>query len=136
MRSRLQDQAGPGPGAGRRAQPRGQARLFGDISAITLRNRPLSIVKTLLTRTDWHNRLLQGSDYPLPGILPLTAPATLAKAGLLPRDAVRDLERTREHNPLLFDLALKRLLSWQGHSFSATTFHTRPFFNKAPEAFL
>jgi len=117
-------------------EPRGQARLFGDISAITLRNRPLSIVKTLLTRTDWHNRLLQGSDYPLPGILPLTAPATLAKAGLLPRDAVRDLERTREHNPLLFDLALKRLLAWQGHSFSATIFHTRHFFNKAPEAFL
>lgn len=115
-------------------EPRGQERLFGDISAITLRNRSHSIVKTLLTRTDWHNRLLHGSDYPLPGILPLTAPATLAKAGLLPRDAVHDLERTREHNPLLFDLALKRLLAWQGHSFSTTIFHTQAFFNKAPEA--
>ncbi len=113
------------------AEPRSRDRLFGDISAITLRNRPLSLVKTLLTRTDWHDRLLQGSDYPLPGILPLIAPTTLAQAGLLPADAVSDLEKLREHNPLLFDLVLKRLLSWKGHRFAPAVFQTRSFFHKA-----
>jgi hypothetical protein len=34
----------------------------------------------------------------------------------------------RQHNPLLFDFALKRLLSWQGHSFSPAVFNTRRLF--------
>ena len=109
-------------------EPRAAGQLFGDISAITQRNRPLAVIKTLLERSDWHRRLLHGSDYPLPGILPLTAPSALAHAGLLPPQAVADLETVREHNPLLFDLALKRLLSWQGRSFPATVFETRRVF--------
>ncbi len=112
-------------------EPRSKGLLFGDISAVTQRNRPLSVLKNLLERADWHGRLLQGSDYPLPGILPLTTPTTLAKAGLLPAAAVPDLKRLREHNPLLFDLALKRLLSWKGLSFSVSVFHTQQFFQKA-----
>ena len=102
--------------------------LYGDISAVTQRNRPLAVIKTLLERSDWHDRLLHGSDYPLPGILPLTSPGVLARAGLLPAEAVGDLESVREHNPLLFDLALKRLLSWQGQAFPATVFETRRVF--------
>lgn len=102
--------------------------LFGDVSAIMLRNRSVEVVKTLLRRTDWHDRLLNGSDYPIPGILPLIAPAALARAGLLPKGAVDDLVRLREHNPLLFDLALKRLVRWREHRFAASVFHTRSFF--------
>jgi mannonate dehydratase len=113
------------------AEPRSNGLFFGDISAVTQRNRPLSVLKTLLERADWHGRLLHGSDYPLPGILPLTTPTTLAKAGLLPAAAVPDLKQVREHNPLLFDLALKRLLSWKGLSFPASVFHTQQFFQKA-----
>ncbi|MDR2548812.1 MAG: amidohydrolase family protein [Desulfobulbus sp.] len=111
-------------------EPRARGLLFGDISAITLRNRPLPIIKTLLSRTDWHSRLLHGSDYPLPGILPLIAPAGLARAGLLPKDSVGGLEKLREHNPLFFDFALKRLLRWQGNSFAASVFQTRLFFTR------
>ena len=109
-------------------EPQNRGLLFGDVSAIMLRNRSLEVLTTLLSRTDWHERLLNGSDYPIPGILPLIAPAALARAGLLPRAAVGDLERLREHNPLLFDLALKRLAVWRGQRFAASVFHTRSFF--------
>lgn len=110
------------------AEARAKDRLYGDISAITQRNRDVRIMRSLLERGDLHPRLLHGSDYPLPGILPLTAPAKLAQAGLLPHEAVRDLDTLRQHNPLLFDFTLKRLLSWQGHSFSPAVFQTRRLF--------
>lgn len=110
------------------AEPRAKSLLYGDISAITQRNRKPALIRTLLEREDLHARLLHGSDYPLPGILPLTSPATLARAGLLPAEAVGDLEIVRQHNPLLFDFSLKRLLAWQGHSFAPAVFHTRRVF--------
>src|SRR5688500_14974375 len=37
-------------------------RLFGDLAAVTLGNRDSSVLATLLERTDWHPRLLNGSD--------------------------------------------------------------------------
>lgn len=110
------------------AEPRAVDRLYGDISAIALRNRQPAVIRSLLEREDLHPRLLHGSDYPLPGVLPLISPATLARAGLLPKAAVADLDALREHNPLLFDFVLKRLLSWQGHSFSPAVFDTRRIF--------
>lgn len=113
-------------------EPRAAGLLYGDVSAITLRNRKPEVIRTLLERTDLHDRLLQGSDYPLPGILPLISPSALAGVGLLPAEAVNDLDILREHNPLLFDFALKRLLEWQGKSFSPAVFHTRRLFAKRP----
>ena len=59
---------------------------------------------------DWHARLLHGSDHPLPGVMPLFSPARLQRAGLLADTDVAPLLRLREHNPLLFDLVLKRRL--------------------------
>ncbi|MDR3055859.1 MAG: amidohydrolase [Zoogloeaceae bacterium] len=109
--------------------PEWQDNLRGDISAITLRNRKPDVIKTLLTRKEWHTRLLNGSDYPLPGIVPLISPSALAAAGVLPTAAVADLEWLREYNPLYFDLALKRALKWQGNSFPAQVFATRSFFD-------
>ncbi len=114
------------------AEPRAQGLLYGDISAITLRNRKAAVIRTLLEREDLHERLLHGSDYPLPGILPLISPAALARQGLLPKAAVGDLDALRQHNPLLFDFVLKRLFNWQGHSFSPAVFATRPFFAGKP----
>ncbi len=111
------------------AEARANERLYGDISAITQRNRKAAAIRTLLERADLHPRLLHGSDYPLPGILPLVSPATLARQGLLPRAAVGDLDELRQHNPLLFDFVLKRLLNWQGHSFSPAVFQTRRIFS-------
>ncbi len=113
------------------AEPRAQAGLYGDISAITQRNREPALIRTLLERRELHPRLLHGSDYPLPGVLPLTSLPALVKAGLLPKAAVADLEALRQHNPLLFDFCLKRLLSWQGQQFSAEVFATRRLFARA-----
>lgn len=109
-------------------EPRAKDLLYGDISAITQRNRKPAVIRQLLERQDLHERLLHGSDYPLPGILPLTSLAALRRAGLLPAEAVNDLEILRQHNPLLFDFSLKRLLAWQGHSFSPAVFQTRRVF--------
>lgn len=110
------------------AEPRSRDLLHGDISAIVLRNRKFEVIQSLLQRTDWHGRLLYGSDYPLPGILPLISTSAFVNAGMLPAEAVADLETLREHHPLLFDFALKRLLSWQSKAFSAQVFETRRFF--------
>ena len=112
------------------AEPRARGLLHADISAVILNKRPLVVLKTLLEREDWHPVLLNGSDYPVPGILPLISPARLAREGLLPEEAVHDLELVREHNPLLFDIATKRLLSWQGKKFPASVFETRSFFER------
>lgn len=102
----------------------GHANLYGDLSAISQVNRRAEIVQTLLSRPDWAPRLLHGSDHPLPGLSLLTRPASLARAGLLDAERVDALERLREHNPLLFDLALKRSLRWRGQGFDAAVFHT------------
>ena len=110
------------------AEPRAKGLLHGDISAITQRNRKPALIRTLLERGDLHDRLLYGSDYPLPGIVPLTSSTAMARDGLLPKAAVSDLNILRQHNPLLFDFTLKRLLNWQGHSFSPAVFNTRRLF--------
>lgn len=109
-------------------EARAKGCLYGDISAIAQRNRKIAVIRALLERDDLHDRLLQGSDYPLPGIVPLTSLSALARNGLVPADAVADLASLREHNPLLFDFTLKRLLAWQGRAFPVSVFQTRPFF--------
>ncbi|WP_227815708.1 amidohydrolase family protein [Nitrogeniibacter aestuarii] len=106
-------------------------RLYADISAIILRNREVSVIRQIVETTEWHGRLLFGSDYPLPGILPLISPATLADEGLLDEAAVPVLEGMREHNPILFDFALKRLLVSDGVRLPASVFETRRFFDSS-----
>ncbi|HEY8117882.1 MAG TPA: amidohydrolase family protein [Methylophilaceae bacterium] len=101
--------------------------LVGEISAIALRNHEWSI-KPLLAKTEWHSRLINGSDYPLPAIMPLTDAANLGRAGLLNDMTVTFLQEIKKHNALLFDFALKRLLTYEGHSFSPNIFESRRFF--------
>lgn len=113
-------------------EPRYAKLLYADISAITQRNRAWAL-KDVLQRRDWHSRLINGSDYPLPGIMPLFDPASLAGQGLLAEDAVAPLEQVRGYNPLLFDFALKRLLRLDGYGFPANVFETRKFFESQGE---
>lgn len=91
-------------------EPAHGQRLLGDISAVFQRNRSAEVWRTVLQRQDWHDRLLHGSDHPLPGLMPLFSLAKLERAGLLAAADVEPLTRVREHNPLLFDLLLKRRL--------------------------
>lgn len=107
--------------------PAHAGRVAGDLSAVTLGNR-VDVLATLLERRDWHPRLLNGSDYPLPGILPLISPDLLAERGMLTPDAVPVLRNIREHNPLLFDFVLKRSVASNGARFGRSVFETRAFF--------
>lgn len=108
-------------------EPRYRPNLHGDISAVTQGNR-MDAVAVLLARREWHDRLLNGSDYPLPGILPLISLPALVKRGLLDPDAMVPLREIRERNVLLFDFVLKRSLALDGRGFPPAVFETRPYF--------
>lgn len=104
--------------------------LFADISAITQRNRSVEVLRAIIEHHDWHDRLLNGSDYPLPGVVPLFSPRNLAKAGLLDSAVAPVLDRIQNCNPLLFDFALKRHLRAGTQRLPANIFHTRDFFTR------
>jgi len=106
-------------------------RLYGDISAMPQVNRALPALARIVERTDWHPRLLNGSDYPLPGVMPLFSVDYLLSIGLLPERAVPTLKTIRAHNPLLFDFVLKRHLRSNGKSLARSVFETRGFFESA-----
>jgi uncharacterized protein len=108
-------------------EPARAGRVFGDLSAVTLGNRTEAVLSTLLARADWHSRLLNGSDYPLPGVLPLVGLDTFAARGMLAADAVSVMRELRDHNALLFDFVLKRSLRSPatGQRFPAAVFETR-----------
>jgi uncharacterized protein len=106
-------------------EPAWRSQLLGDVSAVFQANRDPGVWRTLLARTDWHPRLLHGSDHPLPGVGWLYRPAGLVRAGLLDERLLAPLDTLRARNPLLFDLALKRALRWRGQGLSASVFDTR-----------
>lgn len=110
-------------------EPRYADKLFADISALTQFNRAWAL-KSVMQRKDWHPRLLNGSDYPLPGVMPLFSASDMADMGLLDPAAVPLLQAIRSHNPLLFDFALKRLLRLNQTQFPASVFETRRFFER------
>jgi uncharacterized protein len=101
---------------------------FGEISALTLINHAAAI-KPILQRTDWHERLLNGSDYPLPGIFPLINTTQLSKMSLLKPEYLSFLKQVKTYNPLMFDFAVKRLIRLDGIGFAKSVFETRHFFN-------
>jgi mannonate dehydratase len=102
-------------------------RLFGDISAIPQANRS-GVLPILLTRRSWEGRILNGSDYPLPGILPLFSLKQLVAAGVLAEGVVGMLRELRESHSILFDFVLKRNLSFRGMKLASSAFETRDFF--------
>lgn len=110
-----------------------EGRIFGDLSAVTQVNRAGPFLRQILLREAWHGRLLNGSDYPLPGIMPLFSVERLADQGFVARGSVPVLQRLREHNPLLFDFVLKRELRADGHRLDERVFHTRDFFLRSPD---
>lgn len=111
-------------------EPRYVGRLFGDISAMTQFDRAI-FLKQVLARPEWHDRLVNGTDYPLPGILPIYSATSFVDLGLLAPEAVPVLDAVQQHNPLLFDFVLKRSLRLNGVGLPATIFETRTFFERA-----
>jgi mannonate dehydratase len=109
-------------------------RLFGDISAVFQRNRTPAVWRSLVERQHggrWAGRLLHGSDYPLPGLKWLTSLPRLRSAGLLAEADEAPLAELREHNALLFDLALKRALRLGSARLGDEVFATRRHFAAA-----
>lgn len=110
-------------------EPRYRDHLVGDIAAITQGNR-MAVLPRLLQRPDWHARLVNGSDYPLPGIVPLIYLKAFVEQKLLDPATLAPLRRLREINVLLFDYVLKRSLALDGKGFAPATFETANFFRR------
>ena len=111
-------------------EPRYVGRLFGDISAMTQSNRAGAALAQVIEREDWHERLLNGSDYPLPGVFPLYSVDYMVELGYIEKNAAPLFKGLREYNPLLFDFVLKRSLRSNGKRLAAGIFETRAFFDK------
>jgi len=90
--------------------PKYRGRLFGDLSAITQINRLPAPLQTLLARPDFDGRLLNGSDYPLPGVDLIIWTRRLVELKLISAAERKALNEVWKQNPLLFDFVLKRTL--------------------------
>ena len=109
-------------------EPRYQGRLYGDISAVTQANRTESVLSTLIKRVEWHPRLIYGSDYPLPGVMPLFSLRRFVRQQFLTDTQAQVLSEIRPYNPLLFDFVLKRSLVSDGQHFTPVVFESRRVF--------
>ena len=109
-------------------EPHYEGQLYGEISAVTQINRFGNALGTLLVRDDWRHRLVNGSDYPLPGILPLFSLQQLERNGFIHSDEAKVLSKIRHYSPLLFDFVLKRTISTAGKTFDNRIFQSREFF--------
>jgi predicted TIM-barrel fold metal-dependent hydrolase len=88
--------------------------VFGEISAMTQFNRLGKPLTTILEREDLHERLVNGSDYPLPAVNVLIRTRPLVKYGYLASTDAGNLKEIYQYNPLLFDFVLKRALKLPG----------------------
>src|SRR5436190_12138921 len=67
-------------------EKRYEGLLFADISAMTQYNRTGTSLTTILRRQDLHERLVNGSDYPLPAINVVIRTGALVKQGYITRE--------------------------------------------------
>ena len=84
--------------------------LFADISATTQINRTPHPILDLIARPDLCNRLVDGSDYPLPAINCIISTRKLARLGMITSEERHCLNEIYNYNPLLFDFVLKRTI--------------------------
>lgn len=107
-----------------------EGRLFGDISATPQVNR-FGTFERIVRHRDWDGRLLNGSDYPLPGVFPLFSVDAFTEKGWISKELGAHLQRVREGNPILFDFLLKRHLRIDGQSLAPSTFETARVFRRS-----
>lgn len=92
------------------ATERYRGLLFADISATTQINRIPRPILELIRRPELHDRLVNGSDYPLPAINCIIWTRKLARLGMITDRERLCLNEIYDCNPLLFDYALKRTI--------------------------
>jgi len=95
-------------------EKRYEGLLFADISAMTQYNRAGRPLRTVIERAGLHERLVNGSDYPLPAINILIRTGALRKQGYIDNDERVWLNEIYDYNPLLFDFVLKRAIKLPG----------------------
>lgn len=110
-----------------------EGRLYGDVSAMPQKNR-MDRLPAVLAHREWSGRLLNGSDYPLPGVLPLFSIDEFVARGWLKPAVGEHLRRLRAGNALLFDFVLKRHLEIDGARFGNATFETARVFRRERSA--
>ncbi len=91
------------------AQTNGKWKLYGDLSAVTLENG-VGNLRALFRKKHLWNRIVNGSDYPLPGVSFLNNCSKLQEIGFITEDEKEALDEIYALNPLLFDFVLKRTL--------------------------
>ena len=106
-----------------------QNNLYGDVSAILQVNRKLEVIERIYQTDAWHPRLVNGSDYPLPGVMPVFNVQWFVEADYLSGSEAEVLSQIRRYNPLLFDFLLKRTLNIDGAKLSDSVFETARLFS-------
>lgn len=91
-------------------EPKYAGRLFGDISAMTQFNRMPGPMTAVLADAALQERLVNGSDYPLPAVNPVIWTREVQWRGLITKAERKALNEIYRANPLLFDFVLKRTL--------------------------
>lgn len=95
-------------------EKRYEGLVFGEISAMTQFNRAGRPLSLILDREDLHERLVNGSDYPLPAVNVLIRLRPLVKNGYITSADAESFREIYQYNPLLFDFTLKRSLTLPG----------------------
>lgn len=111
-----------------------ERNLLADLSAVPFANRGGDVLRRLLLMGDEQHRLVNGSDYPVSAVPPVTSTALLQWHGFLDGEDRRLLAKVFDANPLLYDLCLKRCLraidagrEWR---FSPTVFESAWLFER------
>jgi len=113
-------------------ESRYERRLFGEISAVIQTNRIDAALAALIRRAEWHPRLINGSDYPLPGVVPIVSLRRFVRQRFLTEAQAQVLSEIRRYNALLFDFVLKRSLVSDGQRFMPVIFESRRLFDASP----
>ncbi len=106
-----------------------EANLFADISAVPQTNRAPALAN-IINRKDWVTRLVNGSDYPLPGVMPLFSVDDMVERGWLLKSEGEVIKQIREYNPILFDFVLKRTLRIDGKRLANEIFESARVFER------
>ena len=105
-------------------EKRYEGLLFGDISAIPQVNRDGPAIADIIEHQDWRHRLLNGSDFPLPGVMPIFSTKRIVEMGLLDAQHLPVLKAIRRYNPILYDFVLKRSMRYKGMGLSRDIFES------------
>ena len=106
-------------------KPEWKGQLWGDVSAMIQFNR-CDKLAALLERPEIHDRLLNGSDYPLPAINVLARSGKLESLGLIRAEERSLLDEIDRHSGLAFDFAVKRIARRNGVGFADSVFQAPP----------